>query len=178
LISRTDYDALGGHSAVKESIVEDMSLGLRLKSLGLPFHDFIGDRDISFRMYGGGPKSLLEGWTKNLASGAATISVPVFLLTFLWISSLISVPYHLILALGTSNFTGVAFFAILYAVWSALLLLLSKKLGRFSPWALLLFPIPLIVFAIIFVLSAVKKIFRLKVRWKGRDIPLEGTQCD
>ena len=178
LISRADYLFLGCHNAVKSSIVEDMSLGLRLHALGLPFQAFIGDADISFRMYGGGLKSLLEGWTKNLAAGAAKTTLPVFLLVFFWISSLISVPLHLILAVCASSWTQVWLLGALYVIWTSVLLVLSKKIGRFAAWSKILFPLPLAAFLGIFVLSAVKRVFRLKARWKGRDIPVGGKPCD
>lgn len=178
LICRTDYFSIGGHSAVKSSIVEDMSLGICLKARGLPFHNFVGDGDISFRMYGSGFQSLLEGWIKNLASGAAKTSPTTLLLVFFWVSSMVSVPYHLIAALVESNWTWAWFYGVLYIIWVVLLFLLSKQIGRFRAWPTLLFPIPLAVFLGVFLLSAVKRIFRLKVRWKGRDIPAEGTPCD
>jgi 4,4'-diaponeurosporenoate glycosyltransferase len=178
LISRDDYRTLGGHQAVKASIVEDMSLGLRLKQLGLPYSVCIGDGDIAFRMYAGGFRSLLEGWTKNLASGAAKTPHVVFLLVFLWISSLASAPYHLVLALAGAHWAWAALYGVIYAAWALVLNGLTTQIGRFRRWPILLYPLPLLVFFSVFVLSAIKKIFRLKVRWKGRAIPMEAKKCD
>ena len=178
MISRSEYFAGGGHEAVRDSIVEDMAMGMHLSDLGFCFRDFVGDGDISFRMYGGGVKSLLEGWTKNLASGAARTSIPVFVLVFFWISSLISVPYHMIAALFASDWKLFALYGVLYIIWVLLIRLLSTKIGRFRVGSALLYPIPLAVFLGIFALSAVKKTFRMKVRWKGREISMEGEKCD
>ena len=173
LISQESYRTLGGHQSVKDSIVEDMSLGLRLGRLKLPYRVYIGDKDVSFRMYAGGFQSLLEGWTKNLASGAARTSPGVFILVFLWISSLASAPYHFLYALLSANWVWAALYGFFYAVWVSVLFGLTKQIGRFSRCAVLLYPLPMLVFIYVFIISVVKKIFRLKVRWKGRTIATE-----
>jgi 4,4'-diaponeurosporenoate glycosyltransferase len=178
LISQEDYTTLGGHKAVKTSIVEDMSLGLQLNRLGLAYHVFIGDHDISFRMYSGGLRYLLEGWSKNLAAGAAKTPLPVFLLVFLWISSMMSVPYHIIAALAAADWFWVCLCGAVYIIWVMVLRKLSRQIGHFSLWSSIAYPLPLLVFLGVFLLSSFKKIFRLKVRWKGRAIATETKKCD
>ncbi len=178
LISQEDYRTLGGHQTVKDSIVEDMSLGQRLRQLGLPYHIYIGDQDISFRMYAGGFRSLLEGWIKNMASGATRTKPIVFVMMFLWIASLISVSYHLILALLGSQLIWIILYTACYAIWVTILFALTKQIGQFSKWPIVFFPLPLLVFICVFALSAIKKIFRLTVRWKGRTIATETKRCD
>lgn len=173
LISGKDYRKVGGHQAVKDSIIEDVSLGLRLDQLGHPYHIYIGDKDISFRMYAGGLQSLLEGWTKNLASGAASTHPVIFALVFLWISSLASAPFHLVFALIGAQWVWTALYGFLYAVWVMVLIGLTKKIGRFFRGAVVLYPLLLLIFLYVFILSAIKKIFRLKVRWKGRTLATE-----
>ncbi|NLX75252.1 MAG: glycosyltransferase [Synergistaceae bacterium] len=54
LISRREYEKVGGHESVKNNVVEDVALGLRLKNVGLPFRLYIGNHDVSFRMYANG----------------------------------------------------------------------------------------------------------------------------
>jgi hypothetical protein len=178
LISRDDYGTLGGHAAIKDSIVEDLALGLQLRKLGLSYDVFIGDADVAFRMYGGGLQSLLEGWTKNIAAAAAKTPLPVFLLVFFWIASIMSAPLHFAAAFFTENWRWALLYGAAYIVWAVLLSVLSKKIGRFSLWASVFFPIPAAAFIGVFLVSAVKKICRLKIRWKGRDIPAEAKRCD
>lgn len=173
LISRTDYNAVGGHNVVKSSIVEDVALGIQLKKSGLPYRVFVGDHDIAFRMYENGLKSLLEGWTKNLASGAEKTPPQILLLVVLWIASLISVPLHMFAALLNADLVQASFFGVLYVVWAVVLSILSKKIGLFRSWTTLVFPIPLFTFFGVFALSAIKKALHMKVRWKDREIPLE-----
>lgn len=68
---------------MKENIVEDMALGVRLKEAKIPYDLYVADEEISFRMYSGGFRSLLEGWTKNIASGAMSIPPLLFMMIFL-----------------------------------------------------------------------------------------------
>ncbi len=71
LISRQDYEKAGGHRRVKSSVVDDMALGSQLIKADLNFSLYVGKSDISFRMYADGLPSLLQGWVKNIATGAA-----------------------------------------------------------------------------------------------------------
>jgi hypothetical protein len=70
LIPKDDYEASGGHAAVKNSVTEDLALGETLRRRGIPYALRNGGQDVSFRMYGQGLKPLLEGWSKNFATGA------------------------------------------------------------------------------------------------------------
>ncbi len=67
LISRENYDKSGGHEQIKESIIDDIALGIELKKAGIPFKLFLGDKDIYFRMYSGSFSDLFRGWLKNIA---------------------------------------------------------------------------------------------------------------
>lgn len=170
LLCREDYEAMGGHEGVRESLVEDVALGRRLKEAGVPFSLFTGDPEISYRMYGEGLGSLLQGWTKNIAAGAMKTPAFLFWPSFFWISSLISVPLHL-LTYGFSGYLpGLLIYGGLYLLWVLVLFLLARKIGRFQAWAILLFPIPALALVLIFLRSLLKKLFRRKVVWKGRAI--------
>lgn len=66
LISRTAYQAVGGHAAVATTLLEDVALARAMKASGRNiFFRFGGDR-VRTRMYRSLPQ-LVEGWTKNLA---------------------------------------------------------------------------------------------------------------
>ena len=96
LIPRLDYIRAGGHESIKTSIVDDIALGSQLIKTGQHFSLFVGNSDVAFRMYGNGLRSLLQGWVKNMATGAAKTPVTTFIMVFLWIASLISVPLQII----------------------------------------------------------------------------------
>jgi glycosyltransferase involved in cell wall biosynthesis len=66
LISRKVYDALGGHAAVKGSLLEDVDLARAVKRAGKLRFRYAPDA-VSARMYRGAGE-LMAGWTKNLAA--------------------------------------------------------------------------------------------------------------
>lgn len=177
LISKSDYNKIGGHESVRKSIVEDMALGAKLKEAGIPFKLFIGDKEISFRMYGDGLKGLLQGWIKNIAAGAAKTPPHVLGMVFFWISSLISVPAHVIMSAVSGNVLFSVIYSLLYIIWVTLLYFYSKRIGQFRLIAIVFYPVLMVVFLGVFAVSIFKKVCGLKVIWKGRSIAQEEKQC-
>ncbi len=173
LISKSNYDTIGGHESVRKCIVEDMAIGQRLKQAGIHYQLFIGDKEISFRMYSGGFRSLLQGWSKNISSGAGITSKSLFWMVFIWITSFISVPLHMIIFAINNNWTWFVIYSLLYMVWSVILYVLSLKAGRFNILSVILYPVLIIGFVGIFCLSLFRKLFGLSVTWKGRAIGWE-----
>jgi len=170
LISKKTYLEIGGHESVKESIVEDMSLGEQLQKRNIPYRLFVGDSSLSFRMYPCGLGCLLQGWIKNLAAGAAKTPPWLFAAVFLWIASAASVPLHLFRSINAQDCLSIAVYGALYLSWVAAILLLLRRIGRFRFVAVLLYPLSLAAFFALFLVSAVKRIFGFQVRWKGRAI--------
>ncbi len=66
LVRRDVYDKIGGHAAVKGSVLEDVDLAglVKLRKLGLRFR--YAPEAVAARMYRSF-SALVEGWTKNLA---------------------------------------------------------------------------------------------------------------
>ncbi len=178
LISRQDYEKAGGHESVKSSVVDDMALGSQLNKIRLKFSLYIGNSDISFRMYADGLRSLLQGWVKNMATGAAKTPSLVFMMVFLWIASLVSVPLHIVIFSILMNWLWLVIYSVLYIVWVCLLVILTRRIGKFHIWAVILYPILMFVMLDIIIVSAFKKVFGLKVKWKGRSIKTEEITCE
>jgi glycosyltransferase involved in cell wall biosynthesis len=66
LVRRAIYEAIGGHRAVRGSLLEDVDLARAVKQLGrLRFR--YAPEAVSTRMYRS-TRELVEGWTKNLAA--------------------------------------------------------------------------------------------------------------
>jgi 4,4'-diaponeurosporenoate glycosyltransferase len=171
-ISRANYFAAGGHESVKASVLEDMALAGQLQRSGVPFRLFVGESDVSFRMYPAGFRSLLQGFSKNLATGAVKTPLWLILMVTLFFASLASVPLHLTLALLRGEAIALLY-ASLYPVWVLALFLLGRRIGRFWPVSVLLYPLPLAFYLLIFLYSGLLRLFRCKVKWKGRAVPLE-----
>lgn len=170
LIPAADYWAAGGHESVRSSLAEDVALGRSLQAAGISYRMYRGDEAIAFRMYAGGLRSLVQGWTKNLASGAQRIPPGLFLLVFLWIASMSSAPLEIIRygILGQDQL--VALYGLFYLLWVAFLLVWARRLGSFRLWAILCYPVPLILFIFVFLRSLAKKLLGRPVVWKGRSI--------
>ena len=64
LFRRCTYDAIGGHRALADEVVEDLALARRIKSEGYRLRYLLGVDALDLRMYADLP-SLWEGWTKN-----------------------------------------------------------------------------------------------------------------
>ncbi|HBP37659.1 MAG TPA: glycosyl transferase family 2 [Clostridiales bacterium] len=178
LIASKDYIRAGGHEKVRKSVVEDIALGRQLKKAGLPYRLFTGNPAVAFRMYGHGLRELLQGWVKNLATGAAQTPAPVFLLVFFWIASLTSVPLQIVKFAVTSNWPWLAVYMVLHLVWIVLIAVLARRAGRFQAWAYFLYPLLMLTLLGVFAVSLVRRIFRLKVTWKGRAIVSEEKPCE
>lgn len=169
--TRADYVRLDGHRAVRDEVIEDIALGQRWRADGQPVTCFAGRGTASFRMYPGGWRQLVDGWTKNLAAGAAAVRLPTTLLTVLWVSLPLQATWDLArLALGRP-WGGAGWTLGLYAVVVAQLWWVLRRIGSFGLATALLFPIPLLFFLAVFIRSAIRTAGGAPVRWKGRDVP-------
>jgi len=66
LIRREAYEAVGGHAAIADSLLEDVALARRMKAAGRKIRFRYGADAVRTRMYRNWPQ-LRDGWTKNLA---------------------------------------------------------------------------------------------------------------
>lgn len=66
LVRREAYTAVGGHAAIKNSLLEDVELARAIKQSGRKIFFRYGGDAVRTRMYRTFPQ-LREGWTKNLA---------------------------------------------------------------------------------------------------------------
>lgn len=65
LVRRDVYEAIGGHRAIAEEILEDVALARRVKQAGYKIHFSQGNGIVRTRMYRSF-RAMWEGWTKNL----------------------------------------------------------------------------------------------------------------
>ena len=66
LVTREAYEAVGGHAAIRNSLLEDVELARSIKQSGRKIFFRYGSDAVRTRMYRTFPQ-LREGWTKNLA---------------------------------------------------------------------------------------------------------------
>ncbi len=173
LIRRDAYDAIGGHEAVKDSVIDDVSLARTLK-----FHEPVGSLKyvlltstglMTVRMYED-LKGIWDGWTKNFyAASKQSVGAMLFLAVYLlWTSVLPFVALPVALAFGAQS-------TALYAGASvALTLLYRLAILRVMPqpvWGLLFHPLAALVTSGIVLDSMLRGTgVRAPVKWKGRDV--------
>jgi 4,4'-diaponeurosporenoate glycosyltransferase len=170
LMEREAYLSVNGHEAARESVLEDLALGTVLGKRKISYELFVGDHDISFRMYGGGLRHLREGWTKSFATGAAMTPVTVFIPIFLWITGCISIFKDLVEAAAEGDPAHIAAAAALYLLAAVQIAIVSRRIGSFRVLAVFFYPAWLAGFIILFLESVMKKIVRGEVVWKRRKI--------
>ena len=160
LITRAAYDAVGGHTAVSTSLLEDVDLARAVKQSGRGIYFRFGGDAVRTRMYRSWPQ-MREGWTKNLA---ILFPSPVELagrrlLEFLLLAASFAL---LTLSFQTGHF--------LYAPLCLLMPVVTlTRIARahFSWDANLLAPVGLLLFAYLLLRSKLSHRAG-KVSWKGR----------
>ena len=167
-----DYPAVGGHAAVRDQVAEDLALGRRYRDAGLGSHLLVGGRAVRFRMYPGGPRQLVEGWTKNFATGAGSTRVLRLLAVVAWIAALGTAAVLLVDGLRGERSLVVG--AVAYLSMAAQVAVLFRAVGRFGPLSAVLYPLHLVVFVVVFVRSLWSTHVRREVRWRGRTLPVDG----
>lgn len=152
-MNRDVYDAAGGHAhqRVRSMHTEDIGLAQTVGGAVL----YTGRPDIAFRMYPGGMRDLIRGWTRSLATGARYTPWWAALGVAAWIWSL------------TAGWTVTGWFYLASAlqVW-----ILARRAGSFSLFTAIAYPLALAVFLLVFIRSAVAVVLRLDVTWKQRRV--------
>jgi len=180
LTSRADYERAGGHEAVRAEILDDVQLAAAYARAGLPVRCAVGGQSIGMRSYPGGARKMVDGWTKNIASGASAAAPGAAAGAVLWVSAHHAVAVGTVLASiealtgwGASLASGhpvlwlLAWVGVAWQLRSIL-----RKIGSFRWWTWLVFPVPLLAFDMIFARSAVLTVVRRRVRWRGREVDL------
>jgi len=170
--SRADYDAVGGHESVRGEIIEDIALGRCYADAGLPVHALGGASLVSFRMYPAGLRQLVEGWSKNMASGAGSTPIARFALIALWITALLSgIGLSLDVARGVPG-SSVVVAGGVWAAFAVQLWAMLRQIGSFGVATAVLYPVVVVAFVAIFTRSLWLSVVRREVAWRGRPIPL------
>jgi chlorobactene glucosyltransferase len=129
LIRRSEYDAVGGHEAMREAVIDDVGFAQHVRRRGHRTNIVLADRLVSLRMYHGFDE-IVHGFTKNVFAlvGHSFIGSAFMLLSFLLFHA---VPVVLavmgnriaIVTVGLILLTRVVLFtALRYPLWSAILL--------------------------------------------------------
>jgi chlorobactene glucosyltransferase len=175
-IKRAVYEAVGGHSAIKGSIVEDKDLAVLVKGNGYRLVVADGRKVASTRMYTS-LSEMWEGWTKNIYLGLrddrGLLLLGVFG-AFLAFTAALLLPawviWGIVLTVTISGLEGSAVLIEAGLLWSYLLfwrLMASRSMG-IPGWYALTIPLGAGVFAAMMLTSAWNVLSGKGVTWKGR----------
>ena len=175
-IKRDVYEAVGGHVAIKGSIVEDKDMAVLVKGKGYKLVVADGRQVASTRMYTSLPE-MWEGWTKNIYLGlrddrgllllgvfGAFLAFTVALLLPAWVI------WGAVLTVAGSGLEGSVILIEAVLLWGYLLfwrILASRGMGIPS-WYALTTPLGAGVFATMMITSAWNVLSGTGVTWKGR----------
>jgi 4,4'-diaponeurosporenoate glycosyltransferase len=146
------YHHVGGHGSldVRNQVNEDVALGRSFLATKV----FLGSFDtFVFRMYPQGFRSLIRGFTKNIAAGASSARGISLLVAVAWVSAQVG-------AVFTSP--------ILYGVAVIQVWWLARRVGRFGIVGALLYPLHLGIFIAVLMRSALVRLGLGSIRWAGR----------
>lgn len=147
LFTRTAYEAVGGHAAVRAATVEDLPIANACLRAGIAWRVFPEDGVFAVRMY----RTFAEfvaGWRRNFRAGLGESSV--------WAPVEVA-----------------AFAAALVTFWPMIGMIVftawrQRGLGRFSVWGAVFSLGGLAVFSVVTGLAVFDKVFRRDLRWKAR----------
>lgn len=175
-IKREVYKAVGGHAAIKGSIVEDKDLAVLVKGKGYRLVVADGRKVASTRMYTS-LAEMWEGWTKNIYLGlrddrgllllgvfGAFLAFTAALLLPLWVVAGVA------LTIAGPGLEGSVVLFEALALWGYLIfwrILASRGMG-IPAWHALTIPLGAGVFAAMMLTSAWNVLLGRGVTWKGR----------
>jgi 4,4'-diaponeurosporenoate glycosyltransferase len=152
-VDRVAYDRVGGHGhpMVRRTRVEDIALARAVGRSEL----FSGHPDIWFRMYPGGIRELIDGWTRNMSAGIAATPWWIGVMVGAWVSSVAG---------------GWLAWPWAYPLTAVQLWVLGRRVGSFRLVTAALFPLVTVVFVGVVIRSLVLRAAHRSIGWKGRRI--------
>jgi hypothetical protein len=170
LTRRSVYDAVGGHAALRDSVVDDVRLGFMVKGAGYRFCVVRAEDRVAVRMYRG-LREVFDGFTKNIAyiyQGAS--GAFVFALTLVTLGVAILPVATLAAALAGAGISGsdVGLAAVGFALAVLARIILAGALDG-PMWPAFTHPIMAAVWSAILTRSLYRRFVRRRLTWRGRD---------
>lgn len=159
LIRRHAYERIGGHAAIRDSIIDDVALAQRALRLGVPVRLLRGEELVRVRMYEDLP-ALWEGFSKNAVSFLAVSPALGALTALASLAFGSALPAAFVASSRTRRLAVAAAPALGLVPW-------MRRFGV-SPSGALLYPLAASVFQLIAFDSIRRTVRRGGVRWKGR----------
>jgi chlorobactene glucosyltransferase len=170
LCKRSAYLRIGGHAAIRSSLIEDIAMARLFKKNRLKW-EFVNLKGrVHCRMYRN-LDEVIDGLSKNLFAIFGSI-LPVFLFIWLWLAIVFIAPaVSLILYIFGAHLPGYsATLALITVCISTLLWLISLWYFRMPLLQAVAYPLTIALISLIAFRSAWLHIKQHSVPWKGRDV--------
>jgi chlorobactene glucosyltransferase len=172
---REAYDAVGGHAAIRGSVVDDLELARRTAGAGLACHILDATGIVSCRMYRSG-REAYDAFARNLFAAFGYAILP-YVFVWGWLALVHLVPITM-LALHTALPARVPADPAPLAVSVALSLtqwVVTYARLRLPTWPALLYPLPFVAFLVVAGRSFLDTV-RGRATWKGRPVARPPTR--
>ncbi|MHA6482210.1 glycosyltransferase [Paenibacillus sp. strain BS8-2] len=170
--TREDYVKSGGHEGVKGELLDDLNLGAKFREAGISVHNYIGYGLVSFRMYPGGIRSEVEGFSKGAVLSTGKLSRWTTLFVAIWLVGLIaaeSFPFFL----GTD---WAAPLVAAYVMYTVQIYYFVRYTGWFGRWLPAFHLISMLFFLYVMAYSGFQVAVYGRVAWKGRQVKVGGKE--
>jgi chlorobactene glucosyltransferase len=169
LVRAASYRAAGGHEALRDSVIDDIHLAIRVRRAGGRCRMVLADDRVRLRMYHGF-REVFDGFTKNIAYafegwlGASLAIMTAFTFVASTVPVFVLVAYAAGLAVPGRDvaLAGLAV-GVTVLARSGLALFL-----RYPMWAALTQPLTAVVWAAMMARSFAWRFLRREVLWRGR----------
>ena len=163
LTPRKTYEAVGTHEAVKHTVADDLALAQAYIKAGRDIFLVHATEYMTTRMYTS-LREIVEGWSKNLASGAPQMMPPIRPLraVFPWLMWLPNLAWLVppVVAAATGSLPWVAVVAVSLLIWAFI-----SWNEKVPVWYALLYPLGAGAMTWIMLRSAIRG---RRIAWKGR----------
>ncbi len=166
--NRECYDAIGGHSAVKNAIVDDVELAKRVKQEGFTMRMYHGVGTVNCRMYRS-EAEMFEGLRKNFLQGFNN-SLPLFILMGVVHLVVFILPFITLIA-SFFLFNAMMLFLSLASVGLILMhRLILASWFKWDPIFAFTHPVGVVWFQRLGLVKIIDYLFDRKSEWKGRKV--------
>jgi chlorobactene glucosyltransferase len=171
-VTRSSYDAIGGHGSVRASVAEDLMLAQRFFAARKRVVLMLGVKQLSTRMYAS-LAEIISGWRKNVFAGGleavpfGKLGQSIFPLALLLPPLLELLPplALVLLALGVSTGSDTLLWAVISCGATLLWWIVVYATVDENPLYALAYPLGALVMLYIFVTAIIRG---RRVTWKGR----------
>jgi chlorobactene glucosyltransferase len=177
LVRRGVYEKVGGHAALRDSVIDDVRLGFTVKAAGFRFGLVRAEDAVGVRMYRGF-REVVDGFTKNAAyvyQGA--VGVGFFALTAATLGSALFPPAALAATvLGAPIAGGDVRLALAGTILALLSRFVLARALRDPLWPAFTHPIMAAIWTGILSRSLFHRFVRRRLKWRGREFEARGAR--